>query len=140
MEPAESFVAAAIRETQEEAGIDVELTGVLRVEHTPLGGEDRIRVIFAAKPKDELQAPKSVPDHESNGAAWVTLAEFLSKPRKRGMELMEWGRYIEEGGPVFPLDVLALENDAVPQPAEVADKLGSVQFKGERKRRVCSPQ
>ena len=31
----ESFMKAAIRETKEEAGIDIELIGILRVEYSP---------------------------------------------------------------------------------------------------------
>ncbi len=33
----------------------------------------RLRLIFFARPRDEAQLPKSVPDYESLGAAWVTL-------------------------------------------------------------------
>jgi ADP-ribose pyrophosphatase YjhB (NUDIX family) len=64
----EDFAQAAIRETEEEAGLTVELTGVLRVEFTPARSARknycRMRVIFAAKPRDPAQMPKSVPDYE----------------------------------------------------------------------------
>src|SRR5262245_12738980 len=35
VEPGESFAEAAVRETLEEAGIPIRLTGVIRVEHSP---------------------------------------------------------------------------------------------------------
>ena len=110
----QSFVAAAIRETQEEAGIDVELRGVLAVEHTLVtSSAARMRVIFYAVPRDPSQPPKSVPDAESNGAAWHSLAEIeerrhLPPPAGlRGEELLRWGRYVSAGGLVAPMAVRA---------------------------------
>jgi ADP-ribose pyrophosphatase YjhB (NUDIX family) len=47
---------AALRETQEEAGLDVELKGILAVEYNPCGtyrGDSylvRMRVVFYAEP------------------------------------------------------------------------------------------
>ena len=42
-----------MRECKEEAGIDIELKGVLRVEHSVQGGDEaRMRVIFYAEPKN----------------------------------------------------------------------------------------
>ena len=37
------------------------------------GSYVRLRLIFYARPRDEAQLPKSVPDYESLGAAWVAL-------------------------------------------------------------------
>ncbi len=49
----ESFQKAAVRECKEEAGINIDIKGVLRVEHSVNGGsEARMRVIFYAEPKD----------------------------------------------------------------------------------------
>ena len=76
MEHGESFAAAAHRETKEEAGIDIELEGVLRFEHSPSKHGARLRIIFFARPKDEKQPPKSKPDEESEEARWMTLKEF----------------------------------------------------------------
>jgi 8-oxo-dGTP pyrophosphatase MutT (NUDIX family) len=116
------YVTAACRETKEEAGIDVELKGVLRIETTPSRrhGAVRQRVIFYAEPVDRNQAPKSVPDKESMGAVWLTLEELkemhsLPPPRGlRGPELYEWANYIENGGTIYPLDILASEETPVP--------------------------
>jgi len=114
----ESFQQAAIREAQEEAGIDVELTGILRVEYTPnQHGGARLRVIFHARPKNPNQPPKSIPDYESQGAKWATFDEIqeLYKQRKlRGREPLFWGKYIKEGGKVLPLDFLSVEGDIPP--------------------------
>src|SRR4051812_21976008 len=72
VEPGESFADAAVRETLEEAGIPVRITGVIRVDHSPSPVGARMRVIFLADPAADTP-PKSVPDDESLGAAWVTL-------------------------------------------------------------------
>lgn len=108
----QTFVEAAFRETQEEAGIDIQLKGVLAVEHSLSSSSTaRMRVIFYAEPIDPTQCPKSIPDAESNGAAWLTLSEIESKKNKsppeglRGEELLNWGLYVATGGLIAPLSV-----------------------------------
>ena len=112
MDRGQTFVEAAHRETLEEAGLEVELTGLLAVEHTLGWGpapNARMRVVFFARPRDPRAPPKSVPDAESQGAAWRTVAELealaAQPPPKglRGRELLEWGRYLDAGGEVFPI-------------------------------------
>ena len=49
----EEFPTAALRECKEEAGIEVTLKGILRVEHMVGGDKQRLRVIFFAEPKDD---------------------------------------------------------------------------------------
>jgi len=105
VDPRESLKAAAIRETKEEAGIDIELTGVLKIEHSGRDGYVRLRTIFAASPLDPAQLPKSVPDYESAGAAWATPDEVASL-RLRGPEPLQWCKYLSEGGQVYPLSIL----------------------------------
>ena len=107
VEPGESVASAAVRETLEEAGIEVRLTGVLRVEHTPLPGAARVRVIFLAEPAGETP-PKSVPDAESLGAAWVSLDELRDYPL-RGPEVEELLRYVAQSAPSYPLELLQPE-------------------------------
>lgn len=77
----EHLTAAAVRETKEEAGIDVNLTGVLSIQYAPhgnngpssrdslcnvfIGNYVRLCTVFVASPKDESQQPKTLPDFES---------------------------------------------------------------------------
>lgn len=51
VEAGESWMEGAIRETRVEAGIEVELDGVLRVEHEPQPWGARVRVFFTGRPK-----------------------------------------------------------------------------------------
>src|ERR1700709_1006875 len=68
VEPGETFVEAAVRETREEAGIEVTLDGIVRIEHSPTGEGARMRIVFVGHPADD-RPPKQVPDDESLGAA-----------------------------------------------------------------------
>lgn len=108
VDPGENIVAAAHRETLEEAGIPIDITGILRIEHTvQLDGSARLRVFFLAHPRDDTP-PKQQPDKESLGAAWITLEE-LRKYALRGDEVEEILRYVAQGGPVYPLSLLCNE-------------------------------
>lgn len=65
VEPGEQLAEAAERETLEEAGVKVRLTGVLKIEFTPRFDNNRLRVIFFAEPSDENDCePKTIPDYE----------------------------------------------------------------------------
>lgn len=107
VEVGETFVDAALRETLEETGVPVRLTGILRVEHSPYQGGARLRVVFLAEPLDDT-APKTVPDVESLEAAWVSLAELSEYPL-RGVEVSELLDYVARGGAVVPLSLLQAE-------------------------------
>lgn len=110
VERGESLPAAACRETLEETGVAVRLTGVLRMEHSAFPNGARVRAVFLAEPTDD-RAPKSVPDEESLGAAWVSLTELARYPL-RGGEVEEVLRYLADGGAVYPLDVLQPEGQS----------------------------
>ncbi|MFT3766422.1 MAG: NUDIX hydrolase [Minicystis sp.] len=115
VEPGESLFDGAIRETLEETGVPVQLDGVLRVEHTPsLDGTMRVRVLFTASPVDD-RPPRTVPNEESLGAAWVSLAELDRHPL-RGEDVREVIRYVSAGGSIQPLSTLAFESDPLPPP------------------------
>src|SRR5271155_3844565 len=71
VEQGESLVDGAVRETLEETGVPVRVDGVLRVEHSPSPTGARCRVFFSASPLDD-RPPRTTPDDESLGAAWVS--------------------------------------------------------------------
>lgn len=107
VEPGETLKEAALRETLEETGVPVRLTGLLRLEHSPAASSTRVRALFLAEPIDDTP-PKSKPDKESLQAAWLTLAE-LPKLTLRGHEVEELLRYVANGGPSYPLSLLQSE-------------------------------
>lgn len=108
----ESYEAAAVRECREEAGLDVELLGLLRVELTQLPRYSRQRAVFLARPRDPLQLPKSRPDFESQGVCWVSCEELRGLPL-RGPEPSQYFQHVAAGGAVFPLGILAPEGSAL---------------------------
>jgi 8-oxo-dGTP pyrophosphatase MutT (NUDIX family) len=114
----ETFSQAAHREVLEEAGIRVELKGILRVEHSVYAPtQARMRVTFFAVPLDPTQAVKKKKDKESEEAAWVTLEELKAiarnPPGLRGPELYEWGSYLEKGGSIAPICLLCREDEKI---------------------------
>lgn len=118
VDPGESFENAAVRETLEEAGVKIELKGFLRLEASARPRFMRIRTIWYAEPEDINDCePKSVPDYESMGAAWVTYEEMRSLDL-RGNEPLDWAEYLEKGGMVFPRSVAGLERFAPVDPKE----------------------
>jgi phosphatase NudJ len=126
----QTFKQAAVREALEEAGIQVTLAGILAVEHSigPRSDEARMRVIFFARPTDPDAPVKSMPDAESDGAAWLTIEELEALARKRppegvrGRELLRWGTYLRDGGVPFPLDLLQVELDGPSQALSAAGR------------------
>jgi phosphatase NudJ len=107
VEPGESLVAAAERETMEEAGIRIRVTGVLRIEHTPSNHHARVRVFFLAEAVDDRE-PKSVADEESLGAAWATLADLKHIPL-RGDEVSEVLHAVAAGWKAAPISLIQAE-------------------------------
>lgn len=114
VEPAESFVSAAQRQTLDEAGVNIEVKGILRFEHKISGHQMiRIRIIFYAE-AESLQT-KQMTDKKSECANWFTIPEILalsrSDPGLRGPELVYWPVYLQNGGWIYPLDLLANESN-----------------------------
>jgi phosphatase NudJ len=105
VEPRESLTDAALRETREEAGIDVVLTGVLRVEHTPLSdGSARLRVWFKARPVQPDAPLKQQADRESLQARWFSLEEARMM-NLRGEDVLQ----ALTASALFPLSLLSRE-------------------------------
>lgn len=100
VDPGESLTAAARRETMEEAGVDVELKGILAIEHHPSFSAStkecfvRLRTIFYAEPTNLNQLPKSSPDFESAGACWCSYDQIIRGLKLRGREPLQWIRYV----------------------------------------------
>lgn len=107
VEPGETFVDAAIRETLEESAMPITLEGVLRIEHgiTPSGV--RLRAIFLARPTERVP-PKSRADEHSRSAAWFTL-DAIDRRMLRSPEVLEVITHVARGARVLPLDTLVAE-------------------------------
>jgi len=107
VETGEDFLTAAKRETLEEAGVPIEIDGIVRIEHSPSRQGTRVRLIFTATPTDETP-PKSEPDEETLGAGWFTLEEIKELPL-RGHDVLDIFSYLDRGGFVAPLSMLTPE-------------------------------
>ncbi len=109
VEPGENLIEAAERETLEETGIPVVVENVIRIDHTPFPeGVSRVRVYFTARPKDD-SPPKTHQDENSLCAGWFTL-EQMKELELRGEEAILLCRYVEADAPIYPLDVLGVED------------------------------
>ena len=118
VDPGEDFMTAAIRETKEEAGINIELKGVLRVEHSLESTQSaRMRVIFYAEPVNHDKKPKSSPDKHSELAAFLSVKEIQAleseKPGHRGEEIIVWPLYVMKGGLIMPMNFFCPESKSV---------------------------
>lgn len=112
IEPGETWIEAAQRETLEEAGIPVIIEGIIRIEYTPVDGiSARVRVFFVARPKDNT-SPKTIADEESLGAAWLTLEEIENLPL-RGQDVREICHYVAGGGIIYPLELVTFKGSAL---------------------------
>lgn len=107
VEEGETLEQAVKRETLEEAGIPIELEGILRVERTLVAaGDARLRVIFLARPADDV-TPKNTVDQHSRGARWFTKGEMTALPM-RSSDVHRFVRAAFEGQ-VAPLSLLGSE-------------------------------
>ena len=54
---------------------------------------------------------QEIEDEESSEAKWFSVEELRAMARKfpplRGLELVQWAKYITEGGAIYPLEVLS---------------------------------
>jgi phosphatase NudJ len=103
VEPGENLMAAAVRETAEEAGILVGLSGVIGFDHEHSAGPParaKLRFVFAAYPAISA-APKTRPDRHSRGARWASREQIERLPL-RHPEVLTWIERYEEGKGVLP--------------------------------------
>ncbi|CAF1028072.1 unnamed protein product [Adineta steineri] len=111
VEVGEQLDKAAERETLEEAGVRIRITGVLKIEFTPRSDINRLRIIYFAEPLDEDNCePKTVPDYESYGAMWLTYEQTVqcsTKGQLRGNEPLKWFKYVTQNGAIHPLSILS---------------------------------
>ncbi|CAF4433817.1 unnamed protein product [Rotaria sp. Silwood2] len=111
VEIGEQLDKAAERETLEEAGVKIRLTGILKIEFVPRSDITRLRVIYFAEPFDEHNCePKAIPDYESYGAMWLTYEQTVqcsTQGQLRGNEPLKWFKYVVENGTIHPLSILS---------------------------------
>ena len=109
VEQGETLAEAAHRETLEESGVPIVLEGILKVQHTPTAVASRLRVVYLARPANATP-PRDHPNEHSLEARWVTLAELSSLPL-RGGEVAALFRWVADGAPISPLDLIGSEDD-----------------------------
>ena len=115
----EPFSVAAARECVEETGVEVELKGIIQVHHFPdpeKKEQNRLKVAFYGEPVDPESVPKAEENKESLEAKWLTLEEFEASEKIRGGELIEYGRYVQNGGIIYPLSILNEESTVTTKP------------------------
>lgn len=106
VEPGESLVEAAVRETMEEAGVRVKPAGIVHIDQSWGGSGDsrytRLRYGIVAHPVGST-TPKSVADEHSIEARWVALSE-APKLHLRGDDVLDLFALVDRGGPILPMD------------------------------------
>eukprot|EP00195_Chlamydomonas_chlamydogama_P012463 CAMPEP_0202914146 /NCGR_PEP_ID=MMETSP1392-20130828/62375_1 /ASSEMBLY_ACC=CAM_ASM_000868 /TAXON_ID=225041 /ORGANISM="Chlamydomonas chlamydogama, Strain SAG 11-48b" /LENGTH=371 /DNA_ID=CAMNT_0049605681 /DNA_START=239 /DNA_END=1354 /DNA_ORIENTATION=+ len=106
LDEGESLRQGALRECMEEAGIEVELRGVLQVEYDMTRGPRGWRSItFYAVPKESNPAVKTVPDFESAGACWVDVSKLSTIPLRSKAIPLTWFPRLASGYPVPQLQL-----------------------------------
>jgi ADP-ribose pyrophosphatase YjhB (NUDIX family) len=120
VENGESFLQACLRECAEEAGMQIQVKGILKVDHSVSGDVCRMRVIYYGEPASLADADnyKKIADAESVEARWVSIDELWhlasTSPGLRGRELLNWAMYLENNGHVFPLEMFGEEGELQP--------------------------
>ena len=106
LEAGESLLQAAVRETLEETGWDVELTGVtgIYLYTAPSNGVTYQRVCFAGKALQ--QHPERPLDDGIIGPRWLTRDELAAQPQRWRSELVL--RCVDDylGGACYPLTLI----------------------------------
>ena len=112
VESGETFLQGARREVMEEAGIHIEVDGIMRVQHTPMEeGSARMRVIFVARPAEGVDVD-DVGGPDALDARWVTVDEAATLPL-RGDEVLGMFDYVSESRPIYPVSLLGSEGISI---------------------------
>ena len=107
VEPGEDLVSAAIRETREEAGVDIEVTGIMAIEHMPrLPGWDfsRWRFVVEARLRPGSPPPRQVPNDDTLRADFFSPQE-IGELRLRGKDVVRLVSEHSSGAAVAPITV-----------------------------------
>jgi 8-oxo-dGTP pyrophosphatase MutT (NUDIX family) len=106
VEPGETLIEAAVRETQEEAGVLVRPTALIALDHGWSGSgasiSTRLRFALLATPVGSV-APKRVADEHSLESRWVTRAE-IDALRLRGDDVTTFIDLVKSRSPMLPID------------------------------------
>lgn len=106
VELGEDFITAAKREALEEAGVDVEVEKIIKIEHTPYEEQSTMRLFLLASQIGDTP-PKSVPDEESLEAQWFALEQIRQLPLRKEA-VLEIITAVDNG--VYMADIGILEN------------------------------
>ncbi|GAX79045.1 hypothetical protein CEUSTIGMA_g6485.t1 [Chlamydomonas eustigma] len=110
----EPLTTCAVRECLEEVGMEVEVKGLLQIQHDMSAGKQGWRLVtFYAQLKEEAKPSeaKTVPDFESAGSCWVSAEELDHVPLRSETLPRKW----------FPL--LSQQPDFVIPPLKIPDHL-----------------
>lgn len=105
VEPGETLQQAVLRETLEETGWEVELTGLLGLTYyqSPANGKTYYRVSFTARPL--YRAEDAVIDNDIKGVEWLTREELEGNLRLRSpMVLSDVIKYLNNE--IYSLDFI----------------------------------
>ena len=103
----EDLPSAVIRETREEAGVEVLPVSLLRAEYRWYPGENGISAWMRFTIRAALTGspdPKQEPDHHSLRAGWFSIQQIESM-RLRGPEVLDIVRSVRDRHPELPLPV-----------------------------------
>ena len=105
VEPGEDVIAAALRETLEETGWEVEITGFLGFSNamSVVTGITYYRLIFMAEPVKFNQSAEI--DSDIDSAEWMTLEEIKDPSNRPRSEMVHQAVDDFMSGRVFPLEI-----------------------------------
>ena len=105
VEPGEDVIAAALRETLEETGWEVEITGFLGFSNamSVVTGITYYRLVFIAEPVKFN--PKAEIDSDIDSAEWMTLEEIKDPSNTPRSEMVHQAVDDFMSGRVFPLEI-----------------------------------